>query len=92
MIDARVNIVTDPAPFTHPVMLGEIVDVLDEDAFQDAQHADLLTAGRTLGRDVVRLEVFYPTTSEADFDAVEIDYRSDPPTVTTLPSYAEVTP
>lgn len=97
MIDARIRVETPAAAFTTTFEVDGVAGpAVDHDAWNDAQQAELLAAARTLGKDVVRVEVEYPSEFgggwEVSGDAVEIDFRSDPPTVVTLPPYAEVAP
>lgn len=76
---------------THPRISIESVD-------RDAQHEELLDKARALGGDKVSVEVEYidPVTGEyPDWaehgDAVEVDFTTEPPTITTLPPYEEPT-
>lgn len=102
-ISGRIRIETRRQDHTTTVEIPEagLVPVLDEDSFRAAELAELLEKTRAIAPtlDVVRVEVEYRDKETGEYpdweisgDAVQIDFRTLPPTITTLPPYAEVTP
>lgn len=95
MIHKRIHLATTrpPAP-EDPAAALEL-----EDSYNAAVNAEIIAGAREAsvehgGLDVVRVEVFHPEETEAtdSWDALEVDLSANPPTLTTLPPYAEVAP